>query len=65
MTPAILALIISLVEEAIKDTPELITSFKVIFSTSNPTPADWEALRNAIKSEDYSYFVPNSNIPKS
>ena len=63
MNPLALSLIIGLVEEAIKDTPPLIADLQAIFVKTNPTPADWEALRAKVLSESYASYVPASNLP--
>lgn len=57
------ALVIALVEEAVKDTPALITEFQTIFSVANPSPADWTALRTKVASESYEQYVPGTSIP--
>lgn len=63
MNPVVLSAIISLVEEAIKNEPQIYASLKAIFSKSSPTPADWLVLRQSILEQDYTYFVPQSKIP--
>ena len=62
MSPAMLALIFSLVEEAIKVTPGLVTAFEEIFSNPNATPADWEALRAKVLANAYGDYVPQSDL---
>lgn len=63
MSPATLALIVGLVEEAIKDTPGLIVDFKKIFGTADPTSADWQGLKAKVASESYEQYVPSTSIP--
>ena len=58
-----LALIFSLVEEAVKITPGLVTAFEEIFSKPNPTPEDWAALRAKVLAENYADYVPASDLP--
>ena len=65
MTPTALALIFSLVEEAVKIEPALAADLAAIFSKPNPTPADWEALRTKLLGESYAAFVPASDLPQS
>lgn len=63
MTPQMLALVVGLVEEAIKDTPELVVEFKKIFGTTDPVSADWNALKVKVLAESYEQYVPNTAIP--
>lgn len=65
MSPAAIALIISLVEEAIKDYPAIAADLTAIFSKPNPTPEDWLALRAKVLSEDFAALAPNAakNLP--
>lgn len=60
---SIAPLIISLVQELIKDTPALIKDFQEIFSKPNPTPDDWEALRTKVKTKGYRDYVPDTQLP--
>jgi hypothetical protein len=64
MSPATIALIISLVEEAIKIEPSVQAALKSIFTKANPTPADWMTLRAAVLAGDYSQYVPDSGLPR-
>jgi len=63
MNPTVIYLILSLVEEAIKDTPGIVTDLQAIFSKPNPSPADWEALRAKVLSKSYADYVPSSALP--
>ncbi|MDE3068614.1 MAG: hypothetical protein KGJ60_13850 [Verrucomicrobiota bacterium] len=63
MTPTLLTLVVSLVEEAVKIAPAAAADFQAIFSKSNPTPADWEALRAKVQSKGYFDYVPDSDLP--
>lgn len=65
MPPATLTLIISLVEEAIKVEPQIQDALTKLFSKSDPTAADWAALRASISAKSYADFVPSSDLPKS
>jgi hypothetical protein len=63
MNPAIISLIISLVQEAIALEPSIVTDLQALFSNPSPTPADWEALRQKVLSKSYSSYVPASALP--
>lgn len=62
MTPAMLTLIISLVEEAIKLEPAIATELQTIFSKSNPTAADWMALKAKVQSETFASLAPDAPL---
>lgn len=63
MTPQTIALIVALIAEVVKDAPGVAAALSKILTKEARTPADWEALRLAILSEDYSSLVPQSQIP--
>ncbi|MGD0744146.1 MAG: hypothetical protein ABSA45_03230 [Verrucomicrobiota bacterium] len=63
MNPAMLALLISLIEEAVKITPAVVEDFKLIFNNPEPVPADWEALRAKVLAKGYGDYVPASALP--
>lgn len=63
MTPAAISLIISLVEEAIKEEPAIAAELQSIFSKPNPTPDDWNLLRAKMLVKSYADYVPQSAIP--
>jgi len=58
-----IALILSLVQEAVTLTPGIVEDLKLIFNNPSPTPADWEALRAKVLSKSYADFVPASALP--
>lgn len=62
MSQALLAIIVSLVEEAVKLAPSIVADFQAIFSKPNPTPADWAALRASILEKSYEDFVPDTGL---
>lgn len=62
MNPAIISLIISLVEEAVKLEPEIVAELQTIFGNPNPTPADWQALRAKVLAKSYADYVPASAL---
>lgn len=63
MNPALISLIISLVEEAIKQAPGVYADLQSIFSNPSPTPADWQALRAKVLAKTYADYVPASALP--
>ena len=63
MSPTLIALILSLAEEAIKDAPQLAADLKEIFAKTDPTPADWQALREKALAKSYADYVPASALP--
>jgi hypothetical protein len=58
MNPATIALIVTLIEEAIKLEPQLAAELATIFSKPNPTPDDWAALRAKVKGETFEALAP-------
>ncbi|MEI6075552.1 MAG: hypothetical protein WCS94_08270 [Verrucomicrobiota bacterium] len=62
MSPATIALIISLVEEVVKIAPQSYADFQAIFNNPNPTAADWEALRAKALAKGYSDYVPQTDL---
>jgi hypothetical protein len=60
-----LALIFSMVEEAIKLEPALALELHNLFSTPNPTAADWLALREKVLGETFEALAPAAaaNLP--
>src|SRR5581483_11655594 len=63
MPPAIIALILSALEELISITPGLLEELRAIFANPSPTPADWEALRQKVTAKSYADYVPASALP--
>jgi hypothetical protein len=63
MTPAIIALILSLLEELIQQEPEIAAQIQAIFAKQNPTPADWLALHQQVLAMTYADYVPASALP--
>lgn len=60
MTPVALALLISLVEEAIKIEPSLAAEISALFARQNPTPQDWMDLRARVLGESFAALAPNA-----
>lgn len=65
MNNQILALAIFGLQELIKQAPGLWSAFAELFSKSNPTDADWDALRLKILSKSYKDYVPTTQLPDS
>jgi hypothetical protein len=63
MTPALIAAIIALIQEAIAQEPQIAAELSAIFSGPQPTPADWQALRAKVLGQSYASFVPASSLP--
>jgi hypothetical protein len=59
MSPALIALVFSLVEEAIKIEPALAAEITALFSNGAPTPADWLALRAKVLGESFVALAPD------
>lgn len=57
------ATIISIIEFAIEEEPTVATALQEIFTKSDPTSADWAALRAKYAAMDYDKTVTNSQIP--
>lgn len=63
MSPELLQLIIFGIEQAITQAPALAADLKEIFSSGNPSPADFATLRAKVASETYGQLVPDSQLP--
>jgi hypothetical protein len=63
MSPATISLIVQLVQIAIAEEPAIAEEFKTLFATANPTPADWDSLRQKVLSKTYKDYVPDSDLP--
>jgi hypothetical protein len=65
MNPQLIALIIQLVELAIQEEPAIALELHDIFSTPNPSAADWQALREKVLGESFESLAPNAaaNLP--
>jgi hypothetical protein len=62
MNPATIALVIGLVEEAIKEAPAVAAEIKTIFANGNPTPDDWAALKAKVLSQSFESLAPNAKL---
>ena len=60
MSPATIALIIGLVEEAIKVEPALAAELQALFSKPDPTPADWLALKTRVLGQSFESLAPDA-----
>lgn len=65
MNPSTIGLVVSLLEEAIKEEPAIVAEFQSIFSKPNPTPDDWAALRAKVLAKNYADYVPASALTTS
>jgi hypothetical protein len=65
MNPQLISLIIQLVELAIQEEPAIALELHQIFTTPNPSAADWQALREKVLSENFESLAPNAaaNLP--
>lgn len=53
MTPALIPIIVDLVEAAITDTPALIAEFQALFASGTPTAEQFAALRAKVAAENF------------
>lgn len=60
MSPALIALLFSLVEEAIKIQPALAAEITALFAKGAPTPDDWIALRAKVLGESFADLAPDA-----
>jgi hypothetical protein len=60
MNPATIALIIGLVEEAIKLEPAIAAELQSLFNKPQPTPEDWLALRERIMTQSFESLAPDA-----
>lgn len=65
MSPQLVTLILALVQEAITLEPSIAAELQTLFAKQNPTPADWESLRQSVLSRTYKSYVPASALPGS
>jgi len=62
MPPQAITLGLLMLEEIIKHEPEIAGALKSLFTKTDPTPADWIALRAAVQAKSYKDFVPSSAL---
>jgi hypothetical protein len=62
MDPATINLALMGVEFLVKEAPEVAAELKSLFSKTEPTPADWNALRARVLAKSYEQLVPNSAL---
>jgi hypothetical protein len=60
MSPAAIALLIQLIELAIKEEPAIALELHDIFSNPNPSADDWQALREKVLSESFDSLAPHA-----
>ncbi len=64
MSETMIIAILAFLEKAVEAEPRIADSVKKIFSKGEPTPADWQAERDAVAPLTYQQLVPNSQLPK-
>ena len=65
MPPQALTLALFLVEEGIKLEPSIAAELKALLEKTDPTPADWDALRAKVMAKSYADYVPASALPST
>jgi hypothetical protein len=63
MSPTTIALIVSLLEEAIKVSPAIATELKAIFAKPQPTPQDWLSLKIKVLGQSFESLAPDAPVP--
>jgi len=64
MDPIEISAILTLLEAAVTKAPQIVQDVKDLFAKPDPTPEDWQALRQTILAKKYSDYVPDSSLPK-
>lgn len=59
-----LATILSLVQFAVSEEPAVQDMLVRLFSKGNPTPDQWQAMRDEIAAMSYEKLVPNTKLPQ-
>ncbi len=62
MNPALLALVLQLIEFVIKEEPAVEAELKAIFSKAEVTPADWNMLRAKILAQSFTALAPDAKL---
>jgi len=63
VSPALLATILGLIEQAITDAPEVANELRILLGNADPTPADWATLKENVLKKSYANYVPTSKLP--
>jgi len=63
MSSAVIALVISLIEEIIKLEPTVAAEIQTLMAKTDATPADWQALKAKVLGETYESLVPDTKLP--
>lgn len=63
MSPTTIALIISLVEEAIKISPAIAAELQAIFAKPQPTAQDWLNLKIKVLAQSFESLAPDAVLP--
>jgi len=62
MNPAAIALIIGLVEQAIRLRPILAEELNAIFTKPDPNPSDWYDLKVKVLSDSFERLAPDAKL---
>lgn len=60
MNPATIALAIQFIQLAIQEEPAIAAELKAILSKADPTPADWEALKQKVLGDSFESLAPDA-----
>lgn len=60
MSPALIPLILGLVELLVKYQPQIAAELRTIFAKPNPTPEDWMALRAKVAIQSFAELAPDA-----
>jgi hypothetical protein len=58
------ALIVTIIEAALKLAPGLVDEFRALLASGDPTPADWETLRRKVQ-KSYDAYIDEAKAPPS
>ena len=60
MSPATLAIVLALIQEGIKEYPAIRQALADLLTKSDPTPADWLALRDKVLAQSFESLAPHA-----
>jgi len=63
MPPQAIQLGLFVIEEAIKQEPAIADAIRGLLNKNDPTPADWQALRDRVAAKSYRDYVPTTALP--
>ena len=61
---AIVVALIGLIEIVVREFPAIASEIRAVMDMENPTPEDWQALRDKAAEKSYANYVPGSGLPK-